>query len=86
MTDGDHSGRFFCDSARGSAFLFRVNSASLNNGSCFGAGFTPAINSRRQLAAELGLTDFGSRRSSYEVLVDCQLLRPWRFQGIRRVA
>lgn len=67
MTDGDYSGQVFSATPPVDPLLFRVNSASLNNGSRFGGRIYAGYPFTPQLAAELGYTDFGSRRSSYEV-------------------
>jgi OOP family OmpA-OmpF porin len=58
MTDGDYSGQVFSATPPVDP---------LNNGSRFGGRIYAGYQFTPQLAAELGYTDFGSRRSSYEV-------------------
>ena len=67
LTDGDYSNQVLNAKPLVDPLFFKVNSASINNGARFGGHLYAGYQFTPQLAVELGYTDFGSRRSKYEV-------------------
>ena len=67
LTDGDYAGQVLRAKPLVDPILFRAANASLDNGSKFGGRAYAGYQFTPQWALELGYSDFGNRRSSYDV-------------------